>query len=119
MQRRSKEPRRISVVEGRVAATLPRALTIVSVRIYKNETTNSGTSQYLPEHLFSNLVYKARTRVALPRARGGAAGATANAAVEQCARERLRPPPPALPNRSPKPKKSPRMSPKSAKASGL
>jgi hypothetical protein len=66
-----------------VAASLPRALTIVSLRIYKNETTNSGTSQYLPEHLFSNLVYKARTRVALPRARGGAAGATANAAVEQ------------------------------------
>src|SRR5882757_963603 len=52
MRRRSKEPRRISVVEGSAAASLARVLMIVSCFIYKNETTKPSSSQPLPEHFF-------------------------------------------------------------------
>src|SRR4051794_2528834 len=52
MRRRSKEPRRISVVEGSAAASLARVLMIVSCFIYKNETSNHRSSQPLPEHFF-------------------------------------------------------------------
>src|SRR5258707_15333765 len=55
MRRRSKEPRRISVVEGRAPASLARVLTTVSCFIYNNETTKRGFGQSLLEHLFSNL----------------------------------------------------------------
>src|SRR6266699_1730122 len=88
MRRWSKEPRRISVVEGRAAASLARALTIVSCFIYKNETTKGRFCQYLPEHFFSNLVCK-KPRWALPRATDGGAGAMANAAMEQGTAEDL------------------------------
>ena len=50
MRRRSKEPRRISVVEGSAAASLARFLITVSCFIYKNETTKPSSSQPLPEH---------------------------------------------------------------------
>src|SRR5205807_10089267 len=52
MRRRSKEPRRISVVEGRAAASLARVLTTVFCFIYKNETTKRRPGQPLPEHFF-------------------------------------------------------------------
>src|ERR1700734_644638 len=45
MVRWSKEPRRISVVEGRVAASLARDLRTVSCFIYNNETTKSRFCQ--------------------------------------------------------------------------
>src|SRR5882724_12361173 len=54
MRRRSKDPRRISVVEGRAAATFARALMIVSCFIYNNETIKNLFRQSLPEHLFQN-----------------------------------------------------------------
>jgi hypothetical protein len=41
MRRRSKEPRRISVVEGRAAASLAQALMTVSCFIYNNETQST------------------------------------------------------------------------------
>src|SRR5438552_3208416 len=52
MQRWSKEPRRISAVEGRAAASLVRVLMIVSCFIYNDETINARFCQFLPEHLF-------------------------------------------------------------------
>src|ERR1700674_2112447 len=52
MRRWSKEPRRISVVEGRATASLARALRMLSCFIYKNETTKHGLCQDLSEHLF-------------------------------------------------------------------
>src|SRR6266568_1009900 len=54
MRRRSKEPRRISVVDGRAAASLARALMMVSCFIYNNETTKPWFRQSIPEHLFHN-----------------------------------------------------------------
>src|SRR5580704_11812179 len=67
MRRWSKEPRRISVVEGRAAASLARVLMIVSCFIYKYETTKHRSCQYFSEHLFSSLV--CRTRARRPRRR--------------------------------------------------
>src|SRR5271169_5858193 len=52
MRRWSKEPRRISIVEGRAAASLARALMIFTCFIYKNETTKRRLCQDLSEHLF-------------------------------------------------------------------
>src|SRR5580700_7899052 len=52
MRRWSKEPRRISVVEGRAAASLARFLIIVSCFIYNDETLKRRLCQALPEHLF-------------------------------------------------------------------
>src|ERR1700682_4762390 len=52
--RRSKEPRRISVVEGRAAASLARDLTTASCFIYNNETIKYLFRQSLPEHLLQN-----------------------------------------------------------------
>src|SRR5437879_210057 len=54
MRRWSKEPRRISVVEGRAAASLARALTTDVCFIYKNETLKHRFCQYLLQHLFQN-----------------------------------------------------------------
>ena len=55
MWRRSKEPRRISEVEGRALANLARVLMIASCFIYNNETTKPSFRQSLPEHLFPKL----------------------------------------------------------------
>src|SRR5437588_2523274 len=52
MWRWSKEPRRISVVEGRAAASLARALMIVVCFIYNNETQGNRFCQSLPKHFF-------------------------------------------------------------------
>src|ERR1039457_6757652 len=54
MRRRSKEPRRISVVEGKAAASLARASMTVSCFIYNDETPTRGFCQSLPQHLFQN-----------------------------------------------------------------
>src|ERR1700683_5616615 len=50
MVRWSKEPRRISVVEGRAAASLARVFRIVSCFTYNNETTKELSCQALNEH---------------------------------------------------------------------
>src|ERR1035438_9278783 len=52
MRRWSREPRRMSVVEGRAAESLARALRIVSCFIYNDETIKRRFCQSLPEHLF-------------------------------------------------------------------
>src|SRR5580704_4668835 len=50
MVRWSKEPRRISVVEGRAAANLARAFKVVCCFTYNNETTGSYACQAPNEH---------------------------------------------------------------------
>src|ERR1039457_2752515 len=52
MRRRSKEPRRISVVEGRAAESLARVWMTVSCFIYNDETLKRCSCQSLPQHLF-------------------------------------------------------------------
>ena len=60
MVRWSKEPRRISVVEGRVAASLARDLRTVSCFIYNNETIKSRFCQAPCGHGRVNFPYAAK-----------------------------------------------------------
>src|ERR1035441_4801199 len=48
----AREPRRISVVEGRAAASLARVRMSVSCFIYNDETLKRCSCQSLPQHLF-------------------------------------------------------------------
>src|ERR1700730_2640362 len=68
MRRWSKEPRRISVVEGRAPASLVRALRRASCFIYKNETIERRFCQSLSEHLFHFLFFLRRSRLS-PKSR--------------------------------------------------
>ena len=60
MVRWSKEPRRISVVEGRAAASLARAFKVVSCFTYNNETTKELSCQAPNEH--SRVKFQSATR---------------------------------------------------------
>src|SRR5450755_4271708 len=62
MRRRSKEPRRISVVEGRAAASLARALMTVLCFIYTNETQSTGLVNPSRNIYFKFVLHERRQR---------------------------------------------------------
>src|SRR5713226_2444401 len=70
MRRWSKEPRRMSVVEGSAAASLARGSLVLSLCfIYIHETTKAGPCQGPSKHFYKILFFSIRRPITAHRAR--------------------------------------------------